>query len=77
MGQQMGRLRVKPKLDRMRLMACVHSMRAQGQTQTTIAIELGCAPSTVQKWLWAERCETNAGSLEPPVRAGKVAASNG
>jgi hypothetical protein len=49
----LGRLRVKPRLDRETLMAQIRAMRARGLTMTEIAIELGCATSTVQKWLWA------------------------
>src|SRR6516165_10404715 len=35
----------------------VLALAREGRTQTEIAIEIGCATSTIQKWLWAERVE--------------------
>jgi len=51
----MGRLRVKPKLDRSVLMPLIRELEAKGMTQEQIAVECGCAQTTVQKWLFAEK----------------------
>jgi hypothetical protein len=53
----MGRLSVKGRLDRAALIPRVLDLTRQGLTQSEIAIECGCATSTIQKWLWAERLE--------------------
>jgi hypothetical protein len=50
----MGRLRHHPLIDREALMPRIREMAGQGCTQEAIAVEVGVAPSTVQKWLYAE-----------------------
>jgi len=50
----MGRLRVHEPLRRDELMPRIKTLRAQGHTQEEIAIEIGCATSTIQKWLKTE-----------------------
>jgi len=50
----MGRLRILPELDREALMGRVRELKAEGKSQAEIAIAIGCAPATVQKWLAAE-----------------------
>ena len=47
----MGRLRILPELDREALMGRVRELKAEGKSQAEIAIAIGCAPATVQKWL--------------------------
>lgn len=56
----MGRLRVKPKMDRDRLLPLIKAMREKNFTQTEIAIEIGCSQSCIQKWLEAERTKAKS-----------------
>ena len=50
----MGRLRVKPPLDRDGLMPLIKAMLAKGCNQSEISIEIGCSQSCIQKWLTQE-----------------------
>jgi ParB-like chromosome segregation protein Spo0J len=51
----MGRLRVNGPLDHDALMPRIRELRAHGLTQEAIAVRIGCAQTTVQKWLYAEK----------------------
>ena len=55
----MGRLRVQRRLKRAYLMPRIRELAAQGLTHGEISIEIGCATSTIQKWLYAERTNEN------------------
>ena len=47
----MGRLRVQARLDRAQLMPRIAQMRKEERSHAEISLEIGCAVSTIQKWL--------------------------
>jgi hypothetical protein len=57
----MGRLRVHGPIRRDEMMPRIRAMRDEGRTQEEIAVEIGCAASTIQKWLDREKPDAKDG----------------